>query len=117
MRDDCKYFQIRAYASGEVARFCALDLAPEAPWRCPEHCPRYSKRNAGSPLLTDVSVAQGREPDLHPDAVSVLSSAEEIITAVGPEIAAERRRLALEEERRSRTWWNRLRQRSARWRR
>src|SRR5207302_2545723 len=41
MREECKHFQSRTYASGEVARFCVLDLAPEAPWRCPEDCPAY----------------------------------------------------------------------------
>jgi hypothetical protein len=28
MREECKHFQSRTYASGEVARFCVLDLAP-----------------------------------------------------------------------------------------
>ena len=35
MREECKHFQSRTYDSGEVARFCVLDLAPEAPWKCP----------------------------------------------------------------------------------
>ena len=46
MREECKHFQSRTYASGEVARFCVLDLAPEAPWRCPENCPSYHRRLA-----------------------------------------------------------------------
>ncbi len=46
MREECKHFQSRTYASGEVARFCVLDLAPEAPWRCPDNCPRYERRLA-----------------------------------------------------------------------
>ena len=29
MREECKHFQSRTYASGEVPRFCVLDLAPE----------------------------------------------------------------------------------------
>jgi hypothetical protein len=46
MREECKHYQSRTYASGEVARFCELDLAPEAPWRCPENCPKYERRFA-----------------------------------------------------------------------
>ena len=41
MREDCRHFQSRTYSTGEVARFCVLNLAPEAPWRCPDDCPRY----------------------------------------------------------------------------
>lgn len=46
MREECKHFQSRTYASGEVARYCQLDLAPEAPWRCPTQCPKYERRLA-----------------------------------------------------------------------
>ncbi len=46
MREECIHFQSRTYASGEAARFCVLDLAPEAPWRCPENCPSYHRRMA-----------------------------------------------------------------------
>ena len=46
MREECVHFQSRTYASGEAARFCRLDLAPEAPWRCPENCPSYRRRLA-----------------------------------------------------------------------
>ena len=46
MREECIHFQSRTYASGEAARFCVLDLAPEAPWRCPENCPSYHRRLA-----------------------------------------------------------------------
>jgi hypothetical protein len=41
MREDCRHFESRTYASGEVARFCVLRLAPEAPWRCPADCSHY----------------------------------------------------------------------------
>ena len=34
-------------------RKCDLDLAPEAPWRCPEECPAYT------PRLADVNWAHG----------------------------------------------------------
>ena len=38
MRQECKNFESRTYANGETVRKCNLDLAPDAPWRCPEHC-------------------------------------------------------------------------------
>ena len=46
MREECKNFQSRTYSSGEAARFCALNLAPEAPFRCPSNCPKYERRLA-----------------------------------------------------------------------
>jgi hypothetical protein len=117
MREDCKFFQTRVYQSGDVARFCALDLAPEAPWRCPVDCPRYT-RQVGEAGLGAPAAAQGPEPELHPDAVALLGSAEEIISAISPELAAEARRTRQAEIRRMQpTWWQRLRDRSPRWRR
>ena len=44
MRTDCAHYQSRTYSGGETVRRCELDLAPEAPWRCPEDCPAYSQR-------------------------------------------------------------------------
>jgi hypothetical protein len=41
MRENCRHFESRSYPGGEVARFCQLDLAPEAPWKCPDECPKY----------------------------------------------------------------------------
>jgi len=91
MREDCKHFQSRTYLSGEVARFCVLDLAPEAPWRCPDNCPSYERR------LADVTWTHGSlvpppvesEPDEPPtEFLGVLESAEEIVESVaGDELA------------------------------
>ena len=53
MRQDCKQFESRTYANGETVRKCNLDLAPEAPWRCPDDCPRYERR------MADVNWAHG----------------------------------------------------------
>ncbi|HEV3213233.1 MAG TPA: hypothetical protein VGZ03_07560 [Acidimicrobiales bacterium] len=96
MREECKNFQSRTYASGEVARFCVLDLAPEAPWKCPEGCPKYS------PRLADVGWVHGSlveppledEPDVPVDRMQeVLGEAEKIVNDVAPEaVAAERKR-------------------------
>jgi hypothetical protein len=88
MREECKHFQSRTYATGEVVRFCELDLAPEAPWRCPDDCPSYDRR------LTDVGWVHGSlvEPAVEdepgpggPDVVHLLEEAEDIIDAVVPE--------------------------------
>jgi len=103
MREDCRHFQSRTYSTGEVARFCVLNLAPEAPWRCPDDCPRYQ------PDMIDASFVVGSltrpavesEPEEPADGVSsVLAEASAIVTAAGPEILAE-----IEAERSSRRWW------------
>ena len=87
MREECKHFQSRTYDSGEVARFCVLDLAPEAPWKCPDDCPSYA------PRLADVGWSHGSlvEPAIEPmpdvpgdEAAALLDQAEDIINAVGP---------------------------------
>jgi hypothetical protein len=111
MREECKHFQSRTYASGEVARFCVLDLAPEAPWRCPENCPSYVRR------LADVGWVHGSlvepaiedEPDVPSDElVGMLENAEEIVNEIAPDVLAEvRREDAKREARAGRRWWRR----------
>lgn len=93
MREECKNFESRTYANGETVRKCNLDLAPDAPWRCPDPCSGYERR------LADVNWAHGslvtpptpEEPPGLDDgsAAAVLDAAEDIINAVGPEILAE----------------------------
>jgi hypothetical protein len=46
VREECKNFESRTYANGETVRKCNLDLAPDAPWRCPEPCTGYERRLA-----------------------------------------------------------------------
>ncbi len=53
MREECKNYESRTYPNGETVRKCNLDLAPDAPWRCPDPCPRYERR------LADVNWAHG----------------------------------------------------------
>ena len=53
MRTECKNFESRSYPNGDTVRKCSLDLAPDAPWRCPEPCPRYERR------LADVAWTHG----------------------------------------------------------
>src|SRR5207253_6754051 len=85
MREECKHFQSRTYASGDTARFCSLDLAPEAPWRCPEDCKRYERRLADAAFQrgTLVSPATPDEPPSGDDVGALLDSAEDIINAAG----------------------------------
>ncbi len=112
MREGCKHFQSRTYDSGEVARFCVLDLAPDAPWKCPDDCPSYA------PRLVDVGWSHGsliepkveRMPDVpDADAAELLDQAEDIVNAAGPEILAEVRTEDERKGRAGRHWWNRKR--------
>jgi hypothetical protein len=90
MREECKHFQSRTYASGEVARICELDLAPEAPWRCPDNCPSYVRRlaDAGWVHGTLVEPAIEDEPEGE-DVGELLDEAEDIVNAALPETVAE----------------------------
>jgi hypothetical protein len=93
MRQECKHYESRTYATGETVRKCNLDLAPEAPWRCPDQCPRYERR------LADVAWTHGSlvAPPTPPEppglgdgtAAALLDEAEDIINAAGPQILAE----------------------------
>lgn len=95
MREDCKHFQSRTYANGDVARVCELDLAPEAPWRCPDECPAFVRR------LIDVNWAHGslvtppptEEPEgFDADSIALLDEAEDIVNAIAPEVIDEEQR-------------------------
>ncbi len=112
MREECKHFQSRTYDSGEVARFCELDLAPEAPWRCPDDCPRYERRlaDAGWVHGSLVEPAIEDEPGGGPEVAQLLDEAEDIVNAVVPETLdeVEHQRAEAEAARRRRRWpWQR----------
>lgn len=90
MRQDCKHFESRTYANGETVRKCDLDLAPEAPWRCPDDCPKYQ------PRLADVNWTYGSlvtpptpEEPKGEGIAELLDAAEDIINNAGPSIMAE----------------------------
>jgi hypothetical protein len=112
MREECIHFQSRTYASGEAARFCVLDLAPEAPWRCPENCPSYHPRMADVGWVHGslVEPAIEEEPkDEGGDIAELLGSAEDIVNEVAPGVLDEVR---AEDARRGRSasrWWRRKR--------
>ncbi len=106
MREECKHFQSRTYPSGEVARFCVLDLAPEAPWRCPDDCPRYERRLADAgwdhgPLVELPVETEPDEPE--EDVAGILDAAEDIVSDAAPEALDEAREREREAERRERT--------------
>jgi hypothetical protein len=94
MREDCRHFESRTYANGDTARKCDLDLAPEAPWRCPHECPEYAPRRADVAWQYGTAVAPPTpvEPESvgEDDSVArLLDEAEDIINAAGPDIMAE----------------------------
>ena len=120
MREECKHFQSRTYASGEVARFCVLNLAPEAPWRCPENCSSYERRlaDAGWVHGSLVEPAIEDEPDVPTDQlVEMLGRAEDVVNEVAPEVLAEvraadereRKKELIQDRRRKQNWWRRRR--------
>ncbi len=93
MKIECKNFESRSYPNGDTVRKCNLDLAPDAPWRCPENCPKYERR------LADVAWTHGSlivpptppEPQGLDDgsAAAILDEAEDILNAVGASVRAE----------------------------
>jgi hypothetical protein len=93
MREECKNFESRTYANGETVRKCNLDLAPDAPWRCPDQCVGYERRLADV-QWTYGSLVTPMTPDEPPglddgSAAAVLDEAEELINSIGPGILAE----------------------------
>ena len=95
MRVECKHYESRTYANGETVRKCDLDLAPEAPWRCPDDCPKYERRMADvnwahGTLVTPPTPAEPRSLRDDPDSVArVLDEAEDILNAVGSSVIDE----------------------------
>ncbi len=109
MREECKHFQSRSYESGEVARFCQLDLAPEAPWHCPEDCPSYVRRLAdvGWQHGSLIEPKLGEKPDVpSEDIISVLSAAEDAVNDVASDVLAE---FQAELEKKNQKRWKRKR--------
>ena len=102
MRQDCKYFESRSYPNGDTVRKCDLDLAPEAPWRCPEDCPKYTRRLAdvnwsyGS-LVTPETPAEPESLGEDESIAALLDAAEDIINNAVPGTLSD-----LDEERRKR---------------
>lgn len=102
MRQDCKFFESRSYPNGDTVRKCDLDLAPEAPWRCPDNCPKYTRRMAdvnwahGS-LVTPETPAEPASLGDDDSIAALLDAAEDIINDAAPSVMAD-----LDAERRKR---------------
>ena len=112
MREECVHFQSRTYASGEAARFCVLDLAPEAPWRCPENCPSYRRRMADVGWVHGSLVEPALEEEPGPggaDVAELLDSAADIVNEVAPSVLDEVRAEDARRERGASRWWRRKR--------
>jgi len=98
MRTDCRHYDSRTYPSGDVVRKCRLDLAPEAPWKCPDDCPSFARRTVdvgwhyGS-LGTPAKQAPAPEP-AGEDVAALLDAAEDIVNSAGAELLAEQDRKA-----------------------
>jgi hypothetical protein len=106
MREDCCHYESRTYDDGEVARFCTLDLAPEAPWRCPPDCPRYERIMFIESDFEQGSLARRPVVEDEPsgpaeDVVDVLADAEAIVADATPEVIEDLDRERL-------PWWRRL---------
>lgn len=101
MRTDCRHYETRTYGSGETVHMCRLDLAPEAPWRCPENCPKYEFRgfDAG---WTQGSLARKSlpkdPPRLDENTSALLDQAEDIVNSVGPGVLEEVERQRAQQE-------------------
>lgn len=114
MRQECKHFESRTYSNGETVRKCDLDLAPDAPWRCPDNCPSYERRLADV-AWTHGSLVTPATPDEPPGvddgtAAAVLDEAEDHLNAVGDRVRSE-----VERERAADSRWSRwLRKRGRR---
>lgn len=115
MRVECKFFESRTYPTGEVVRKCDLDLAPEAPWRCPDDCAAYQ------PRLADVNWSHGSlilpetppEPEglgTDPSIGALLDEAENIVNSVAEHVRAEvDAEREAREQRRRKGWFRRRR--------
>ncbi len=92
MRTNCRFYESRTYGAGEVVRKCRLDLAPEAPWRCPDPCSSFEVRRIDVGWQVGKIDAPAADPGREPEGegiAALLDAAEDIINAAAPDILAE----------------------------
>jgi hypothetical protein len=106
MRTECKNFESRTYPNGDTVRKCNLDLAPDAPWRCPEECAAYARRLADQAWTHGSLIVPPTPPEpasvRDGTAAALLDEAEDILNAAGARIRAELTEEQIEAERNSR---------------
>jgi hypothetical protein len=116
MRQECRNFESRTYNNGETVRKCNLDLAPEAPWRCPPNCGAFAPRMADvdwkhGTLITPPTPPEPPGIGVDPSIAALLDEAEDIVNAAGPTILAEVDAEAADRQRRGggflRRWFGR----------
>ncbi len=116
MRKECRHYETRTYTAGETVHMCRLDLAPEAPWRCPADCPKFEFRgfDAG---WTHGSLAHKDDPTEPPrldaDTAALLDHAEDIINSAGPEVLSEVQRSRAEQRQAEPRWKRFFRRRTS----
>ncbi len=94
MRINCRHYESRTYPNGDTVRKCDLDLAPEAPWRCPDNCPSFTPRvvdmgwDHGS-LSPDLAVPEPTSVGEDDSIAALLDAAEDVVNDAGPRILAE----------------------------
>ena len=94
MRTNCRHYESRTYPNGDTVRKCNLDLAPEAPWRCPEDCPSYSPRRLDAGWQHGSLGVQNfaKEPEsigMDDSIGDLLDAAEDIVNEAVPRVVAE----------------------------
>jgi len=94
MRENCTHFESRSYPNGDTVRKCDLDLAPEAPWRCPAGCASFQTRRIDvnwshgslvTPTTPDEPPGLGDDDSI----AALLDAAEEIINEAAPGVLAD----------------------------
>jgi len=86
MRVNCKHYETRTYGNGDTVHMCRLDLAPEAPWRCPDDCPKFETRTFDAGWTQGSLARKSLPPDpprLDADTTFLLDQAEDIVNAAG----------------------------------
>lgn len=94
MRQDCKHFESRTYPTGDTVRKCDLNLAPEAPWRCPDGCPKFQPRLADidwrhGTLITPPTPQAPQQLGDDDSIAALLAEAQSVVNAAAPDILAE----------------------------
>ncbi len=93
MRKNCKHYFRRTITSGGVVEACAIDVAPDAPERCPQSCPMFEKRNLSTAgfvygsLAPKIEDGTSAEPDT--GEMAVLDDLREFVDGIGGDIVRE----------------------------